>query len=70
MKVVALADDLSRPIGTLHLLFNASIAKWVRNIKDLGYKNNGPITEWYFFTPTEKERRKMDHENEADCSTA
>ena len=54
MEVVELADDLSRPVGKPQLLFKASEGKWVRNMKDLGYKQNGLVTDGTFFYKNRK----------------
>ncbi|MEM9718889.1 MAG: family 43 glycosylhydrolase [Bacteroidota bacterium] len=54
MEVVELAEDLSKPIGSPKLLFRASEAKWVRNMKDLGFENNGLVTDGTFFYKNRK----------------
>lgn len=49
IEVVELAPDLSKPIGKPQLLFKASAADWARNMKDIGYKQNGLVTDGPFF---------------------
>lgn len=45
IDVVELSPDLSEPVGEPTLLFKASAASWVRNMKDVGIKRNGNVTD-------------------------
>ncbi len=49
IDLVALSPDLSRPVGKPQQLFKASGAPWVRNMKDIGYKRNGLVTDGPYF---------------------
>lgn len=48
LEVVKLSDDLSKAVGEPEHLFKASEAGWVRNMKDIGYEQNGLVTDGPF----------------------
>ncbi len=54
MEVVELSADLSEPIGKPRFLFKASEASWVRNMKNVGIKRNGLVTDGTFFYQNRK----------------
>jgi len=59
MELMELKKDLSGPTGDPTTLFKASEANWVRNMADLGYEQDGYVTDGPFLYSTSENKLLM-----------
>jgi len=59
VELVELKSDLSQTVGESITLFKATDAKWVRNMADLGFDQDGFVTDGPFFYRTQANKLLM-----------
>jgi len=59
VELVELKSDLSQTVGESITLFKASDAKWVRNMADLGFDQDGFVTDGPFVYRTQANKLLM-----------